>query len=111
MTAEFNLNVLRVLNRELDADFDLDAFVHRAFYNAGSSRIEMHLVSQRDQSVRIPCVADVHIAAGESIRTEISAKYDRPSAVAPLETAGFRMTDWMTGADALVALAIAEPTA
>lgn len=111
VTADFNLNVLRVLNRELGADFDLNAYVHRAFYDAGTSRIEMHLVSQRDQYVRIPCVADVHIAAGESIRTEISAKYDRPSATALLETAGFRMTDWMTDADVLVALAIAEPIA
>ena len=111
VTAEFNRNVLRVLNRELGAGFDLDAFVHRAFYDTGTARIEMHLVSTRAQCVSVPGVGDVHFTPGESIRTEISAKYDRPSTAALLESAGFRMTEWMTGADALVALAIAEPTA
>jgi len=111
VTADFNLNVLRVLNRELGADFELDQFVHRAFYDADASRIEMHLVSQRDQRVCVPGVGDVHIARGESIRTEISAKFDQHSTAAMLETAGFRMTEWMTSPGALVALAIAEPIA
>ena len=56
-------------------------------------------------------LGDVHVARGESIRTELSAKYDRTSAAALLEAAGFRMTEWMTGADAMVGLAIAEPVA
>ena len=111
VTAEFNLNVLRVLNRELGAHFELNAFAHRAFYDAGSARIEMHLVAQRAHHVHVPGVGDVHFARGESIRTEISAKYDKASTAALLDTAGFRMTEWMTGADALVALAIAEPIA
>ena len=111
VTAEFNKNVLRVLNRELGADFDLHGFVHRAFYDAANARIEMHLVATSDQRICVPDLGDVHVARGESIRTELSAKYDRTSAAALLEAAGFRMTEWMTGADAMVGLAIAEPVA
>jgi L-histidine N-alpha-methyltransferase len=111
VTAEFNLNVLRVLNRELDANFDLGAFVHRAFYDVAKARIEMHLVATRAQVARIPDVGDVHFADGESIRTEISCKYDRRSATAMLHSAGFRLTEWMTDPQPLVALALAEPSA
>ncbi|MEP6620551.1 MAG: L-histidine N(alpha)-methyltransferase [bacterium] len=110
VTAEFNLNVLRVLNRELHAGFSLDAFTHRAFYNVKDARIEMHLDSTRDQVVRIPQVGDVTFAAGESIRTEISCKYDRASATALLLRAGFHLTEWMTERDAQFALLLAEPT-
>ncbi len=53
VTAAFNLNLLTRINRELGADFDLDAFAHRAFFNAAASRIEMHLVSRVDQEVQI----------------------------------------------------------
>lgn len=109
VTAEFNLNVLRVLNRELGANFSLDAFVHRAFYDVGSARIEMHLVARHAQVVRIPGVGEVHFAAAESIRTEVSCKYDRRSATELLQSAGFRVTEWMTDPEPLVALALAEP--
>jgi L-histidine N-alpha-methyltransferase len=111
VTAEFNLNVLRVLNRELDANFDLAAFRHHAFYNVEHARIEMHLVACGEQNVHIPLVGDVHFNDGESVRTEISCKYDRVSATAMLESAGFRLTDWLTEPDPLVALALAEPAA
>jgi L-histidine N-alpha-methyltransferase len=111
VTAEFNLNVLRVLNRELNADFDLAAFRHHAFYSVAESRIEMHLVACGAQRVHIPLVGDVHFADGESVRTEISCKYDRASATAMLERAGFRLTDWLTERQPLVALALAEPSA
>lgn len=111
VTAEFNLNVLRVLNRELDAAFDLDAFTHRAFYDVAEARIEMHLVARGAQRVHIPLVGDVHFADGESVRTEISCKYDRGSATRMLERAGFRLTNWLTEPHPLVALALAEPTA
>lgn len=111
VTAEFNLNVLRVLNRELDANFDLTAFRHRAFYNVEDARIEMHLVSCVAQQVHIPLVGDVHFADGESVRTEISCKYDLASASALLQSAGFRLTAWLTERDPLVALALAEPAA
>jgi L-histidine N-alpha-methyltransferase len=109
VTAEFNKNVLRVLNRELGADFAMDKFVHRAFYDVANARIEMHLVATSDLRICVPGLGDVRVARGETIRTELSAKYDRPSTAALLETAGFRMTEWMTGTDAMVALAIAEP--
>jgi L-histidine N-alpha-methyltransferase len=111
VTAEFNLNVLRVLNRELHAEFDLDAFTHRAFYDVAEARIEMHLVARGPQRVHIPLVGDVHFADGESVRTEISCKYDRESATRMLEGAGFRLTNWLTEPHPLVALALAEPAA
>jgi L-histidine N-alpha-methyltransferase len=106
ITAEFNLNILRVLNRELDADFDLSAFTHRAVYNRDLHRIEMHLDSLRDQSVSIPGVGEVRFARGESIRTELSCKYDRPIVAALFHQAGLRLDEWMTGHAALFALAL-----
>jgi L-histidine N-alpha-methyltransferase len=111
VTAEFNRNVLRVLNRELGADFDVDAYAHRAFYDRALHRIEMHLVARHAQRVRIPGIGTVDIAAHESIRTEISAKYDRASADALLARSGFTLTEWMTDADARFALLLAEPAA
>jgi uncharacterized SAM-dependent methyltransferase len=74
VTADFNLNVLRHINRELDADFDLDAFSHCAFYNAPLGRIEMHLVSLRAQTVTVGPRA-FRFAEGETIHTECSYKY------------------------------------
>jgi dimethylhistidine N-methyltransferase len=74
VTGAFNLNLLRRINRELGANFRLDRFRHRAFYNADRGRIEMHLVSLGPQSVRIGA-ARVAFAEGESIRTECSYKY------------------------------------
>ena len=111
VTAEFNLNVLRVLNREIGADFVIDAYRHRAFYDAELARIEMHLVADSDQTVCIPALGHVTLAAGESIRTEISCKYDRDSAATLLRSAGFHLTDWLVDANPLFALALAEPAA
>jgi dimethylhistidine N-methyltransferase len=74
ITAAFNRNVLARANRELGADFDLEAFEHLAFYNAEQSRIEMHLVSRIDQVVQV-CGASIGFAAGERIHTENSYKY------------------------------------
>lgn len=74
ITAQFNLNLLVRANRELGADFDLDAFEHRAFYNPAASRIEMHLLSRTAQTVRV-CGTRNHFAAGETIHTENSYKY------------------------------------
>jgi L-histidine N-alpha-methyltransferase len=76
VTAEFNLNVLRVINRELDASFDPAAFRHRAWFNEAESQIEMHLESQRAQLVRIDGLdLEVEFEQGETIRTEISRKF------------------------------------
>lgn len=109
VTADFNLNVLRVLNRELGANFDLTAFRHRAFYNRDEQRIEMHLDSDREQTVFIPGMGDVQFAEGESIRTELSCKYDRETVEILFRSAGLRLDQWLTGADEFFALALAEP--
>src|SRR5262245_55636375 len=74
VTADFNLNLLRRINRELGADFDLDGFSHRATYNRAASRIEMCLISQQAQTVVIGGEA-IKFAAGEAICTEYSHKY------------------------------------
>jgi L-histidine Nalpha-methyltransferase len=95
-TAEFNLNVLRVLNRELDADFDLAAFRHHAIYNEAKCRIEMHLVARAPVSVTIPGAGQFDFQAGETLRTEISCKYDRPRVEALLDEAGLRLEGWHT---------------
>ncbi|MDQ3137267.1 MAG: L-histidine N(alpha)-methyltransferase [Gemmatimonadota bacterium] len=96
VTAEFNRNMLLVLNHELGANFDPGAFEHRAFYDRVTHRIEMHLVSTRDQRVAIPGLEPVAFARGESIRTEISCKYDRRSVSALFVAAGLRIEAWPT---------------
>jgi L-histidine N-alpha-methyltransferase len=94
VTAEFNLNVLRVLNRELGADFDLAAFRHRAFYDEATGRIEMHLVAERALRVMIPDIGSFDLEAGESILTEISRKYDRTEVEGMLRDAGLAIDEW-----------------
>jgi probable methyltransferase len=106
VTAEFNLNVLRVLNKELLADFDTSAFSHRAFYDLERNRIEMHLDSASDQTVNIPGIGDVHIRKGESIRTELSYKYDRATVTSLFEKAGLCLERWLTGDDGAFGLAV-----
>jgi L-histidine N-alpha-methyltransferase len=111
VTAEFNLNMLRVLNRELGADFDVDKFTHHAFYNAIQHRIEMHLVARVAQTVSIPGAGAFQFAAGESLRTEISCKYDRGALDDMLVAAGLRLEQWFTdpaGDFAVVVAARAE---
>ena len=108
VTAAFNRNMLRVLNRELGADFDVASFGHRAFYSAERHRIEMHLVSAREQVVHIPRVGDVRFASGETIRTEISCKYDRPSVRRLLRAASLKLDRWITDGERF-ALAVALP--
>jgi L-histidine Nalpha-methyltransferase len=90
VTAAFNLNLLDRLNRELSAGFDLFAFEHRAVWNPDASRIEMHLESRADQSVRIAALdLDVDFQAGETIHTENSYKFRPGGAEAMLSAAGF----------------------
>jgi L-histidine N-alpha-methyltransferase len=108
ITAEFNLNILRVLNRELGADFDVAAFEHRAIYNAEAGRIEMHLVSKRDQAVDIPGWKRLNIARGETIRTEVSTKYDESTVRALFERAGLQMEVWQADARNWYALTVAR---
>lgn len=96
ITAEFNRNILGAINAAVGADFDPAAFDHRAFYDGRLHRIEMHLVARSPQVVHLPGIPPVHIAAGESVRTEVSCKYDRPTVTAMLEDAGLRLVDWAT---------------
>jgi L-histidine N-alpha-methyltransferase len=102
LTAEFNRNVLHAINRELDADFDPDAFEHVAFFDAENEWIEMRLRASSDQAVSIPgAEIEVEIAEGEEIRTEISAKFTPERIGAELDAAGFELqrfyTDGMFG--------------
>ncbi len=97
VTAEFNLNVLAVVNRELGADFDLDHFVHVARFDPTEEWIEMRLRAQVDQTVRVEELGlTVDFAAGEEMRTEISAKFRRDRVEAELADAGLRLERWMT---------------
>lgn len=108
VTAEFNRNVLRVLNRELNADFDLDAFSHVALWNAEQEWIEMRLRAERRMTVRIEELAlDIPFAQGEELRTETSAKFRPPAIEAELGDAGFELTEWWTDAAERFALALA----
>lgn len=100
VTAAFNLNLLARCNRELGADFDLDAFAHRAFYNEAAGRIEMHLESTREQRVEI-AGQRFGFAAGETIHTENSYKY-RPDEFRHLAVqAGFEPQQLWTDVDTL----------
>jgi L-histidine Nalpha-methyltransferase len=90
VTAAFNKNVLVRLNRDLDSDFDPEAFEHRAVWNAAESRMEMHLVSSKKQEVWLPGIdLRVPFEAGETIHTENSYKYKPGGAEAVLARAGF----------------------
>jgi L-histidine N-alpha-methyltransferase len=106
VTAEFNLNVLRVLNRELNADFDLSAFRHRAIYDRDLHRIEMHLDCTREQTVFIPGVGEIFVARGESIRTELSCKYDRRAIGSLFSRARLCLDSWITDEEGFFALAV-----
>ena len=90
VTAEFNLNLLARASRELGADFDLALWTHRAIYNEREGRIEMHLVSEIAQTVRVGGV-DFHFWGGEKIVTEFSYKYTQDGFVAAATSAGFRL--------------------
>jgi L-histidine Nalpha-methyltransferase len=111
VTAAFNRNLLVRINRELGADFDVDAFRHQAVWNAAASRVEMHLVSTRRQKVRIPAsLLDVEFDEGETMWTESSYKYEPEGIVQALERAGFRRGDqWIDEADRF-ALTLVEAT-
>jgi L-histidine N-alpha-methyltransferase len=109
VTAEFNRNVLCVLDRELHADFDPDAFEHVAFYDRTNEWIEMRLRARRGQRVRVHDLAlAVEFEAGEEMRTEISAKFRRDRVDADLAAAGFQLTHWWTDAAGEFALALAR---
>jgi L-histidine Nalpha-methyltransferase len=97
VTAAFNLNVLTVVNRELGANFAVDRFEHVAFFDREEEWIEMRLRSLDEQRVRVEALdLDIAFAAGEDMRTEISAKFRRERVAAELASAGLRLDQWMT---------------
>ena len=108
VTAAFNLNVLERLNRELGADFPVKEFEHRAFYSNEHRRIEMHLVASRARTVIIPEIGEIGFKEGETIRTELSYKYDRASLEDILRASGLAMEKWMPADDDAFALALAR---
>lgn len=109
VTGEFNRNVLHVLNRELGADFEPDAFTHVALWNAEHEWIEMRLRATRAMRVHVAELdLDVDFAAGEELRTEVSAKFRRSGIRAELATAGFTVAEPWTDADERFTLLLAE---
>jgi L-histidine N-alpha-methyltransferase len=110
VTAAFNRNVLSVLNAELGADFDLDAFEHVAAWDAGREWIEMRLRSASAQSVRVRDLGlTVEFAAGEEMRTEVSAKFREARVAAELAAAGLALRSWWTDPDGQFGLSLAVP--
>jgi L-histidine N-alpha-methyltransferase len=110
VTAEFNSNVLRVLNRELDADFDVDAFAHVARWNAEEEWIEMWLRSERAQRVAVARLGMlVEFGEGEEFRTEISAKFRRGGVERELAAAGLALDAWWTDPAGDFALSLSSP--
>ncbi|MBV9942950.1 MAG: L-histidine N(alpha)-methyltransferase [Solirubrobacterales bacterium] len=109
VTAEFNRNVLRVINRELDADFVPEAFEHIAFFDRRHDWIEMRLRARRPCSVLVAGLElRVEFAAGEELRTEISAKFTRPRVEADFRAAGLGLERWYTDRGGLFALSLAR---
>jgi L-histidine Nalpha-methyltransferase len=110
VTAEFNRNVLRVINEGLDADFNPEAFEHVAFFDEANSWIEMRLRANGAQRVRIDGAdLEVTFADGEEIRTEISAKFTREAVDRELRAAGLRLDEFFTDGSKLFGLAFARP--
>jgi L-histidine Nalpha-methyltransferase len=108
VTAEFNRNVLRVINRELDADFSPEAFDHIAFFDRKHEWVEMRLRSRRPCTVLVGDLGlRVDFAAGEELRTEISAKFTRARVEADFDAAGLELDAWYTDPDELFALSLA----
>lgn len=108
VTAAFNLNVLQRLNRELGANFPVTDYEHKAFYSSEQRRVEMHLIARNAHKVVIPEIGEIHFKEGESIRTELSYKYDKPTLEDILQAAGLAMEKWMPANDGSFALALAR---
>jgi L-histidine N-alpha-methyltransferase len=110
ITAEFNRNLLYVLNRELDGDFQPESFQHVAFYDRRNEWVEMRLRATRASSVYIADLdLRVEFAAGEELRTEISAKFTRAHVEADLEASGLELERWFTDDEELFAVTMARP--
>jgi L-histidine Nalpha-methyltransferase len=109
-TARFNLNILRVVNDRLGADFDPSAFEHVAFYDEAHAWIEMRLRARRPCRVNVRGAGvALRFARGQEIRTELSCKYTRESFEERLRGTGLGLAAWYTDPDALFALALLRP--
>jgi L-histidine N-alpha-methyltransferase len=110
VTAAFNKNVLDVMNRELDADFDTARFEHVAVFDEDNARIEMRLRAVDAHTVEVRALSlVVPFAAGEEMRTEVSAKFTRERVAEELAGAGMQLTRWWTDPDGDFALLLAGP--
>lgn len=111
VTARFNKNLLKVLNRRLGGEFDPKFFAHRATYNDEATRVEMWLDSKVAQTVPVADLdLDVTFAAGEGMRTEISTKFTRESAGEMFRESGFKLLTFYTDDEDLFGLALGEPS-
>ncbi|HSE05207.1 MAG TPA: L-histidine N(alpha)-methyltransferase [Methylomirabilota bacterium] len=110
VTRDFNRNILRVVNRAVDGDFDPEAFRHRAFYNEAASRIEMHLVADTAQTVKLGRLGlTVRFPPGEDIWTESSYKFTRAGVETMLAAAGLDLAQWHVDPANYFALTLASP--
>ena len=109
VTAEFNRNVLHVINRELDADFEPERFDHVAFFDREHEWIEMRLRAQRECTVRVGALdLDVEFAAGEELRTEITAKFTRERLERDYAAAGLELAQWYSDGAEQFAVTLAD---
>jgi L-histidine N-alpha-methyltransferase len=109
VTAEFNRNVLHVINRELDADFTPEAFDHLAFYDRAHEWVEMRLRAARPCTVLVAALGlRVEFAAGEELRTEISAKFTRARVEQDFRAVGLELEGWYTDRERRFALSLAR---
>jgi L-histidine Nalpha-methyltransferase len=110
VTEAFNRNILDALNRDAGTDFDSGAYAHRAHYDTTEGRIEMHLVATRPDTVTVPGRGRLRLEPGDSVRTEISCKYDRPTLEAIFADAGLRVARWVTDERERYALVLGAPS-
>jgi L-histidine Nalpha-methyltransferase len=111
VTAEFNRNVLRVLNRELGADFEPEAFDHVALFDREHEWIEMRLRARHEHTTLVRDLdLPVHFAAGEEMRTEISAKFTEARIEGDLSAAGLELARWFTDPEELFAMTLSRAT-
>ena len=110
VTAAFSRNIWYVVNRLADADFDPEAFRHLAFWDEKNAWMDIRQVSERAQHVHLRAIdLELDLYAGEEIRTEISAKYDRERTAALLHAGGLELAEWITDDESLFGLALARP--
>ena len=110
VTAQFNRNILRVVNQAVHADFQPEAFHHSAFYNQEAQRIEMHLVPSTPQTIHLLDLAlSINVSPQESIWTESSYKFTQGSTLAMLEEAGLQLERWYTDSNCWFTLVLACP--